>query len=61
VCNLCRLKNVERWEIAQAMGADAAWRHDLGVTKDYAALGGPGYVVRRDARSQAGPGVPIAY
>lgn len=46
MCNLYRLKNVERWEIAQASGADDTWARSFEIEKDYVAPGGPGYVVR---------------
>ena len=48
MCNLYRLKNVERWEIAEAAGAHEAWQRQMEVVKDYTAPGGPGYVVRQE-------------
>lgn len=46
MCNLYRLRNVERWEIAQATGADDNCDRLYPVTKDYVSPSGPGYVVR---------------
>ncbi|MCZ4341922.1 DUF159 family protein [Sphingomonadaceae bacterium G21617-S1] len=46
MCNLYRLRSVERWEIAEATGADETWARSCEVEKDYVAPGGPGYVVR---------------
>lgn len=48
MCNLYRLKNVERWEIAEYGKAEEGWRRDVEVTKDYTAPGGPGYVIRTE-------------
>jgi putative SOS response-associated peptidase YedK len=47
MCNLYRLKNVERCEIADATGADDNWERLYPILKDYVAPGGPGYVVRQ--------------
>ncbi|MBD3759360.1 SOS response-associated peptidase family protein [Rhizorhabdus sp.] len=48
MCNLYRLKNVERWEIAAATGADQTWARSFEVERDYVAPGGLGYVVRHE-------------
>lgn len=46
MCNLYRLRGVERWEVANAMGADVDWPRPYELEKDYTAPGGPGYVAR---------------
>ncbi len=49
MCNLFRLKGVERWEVANAMGVvDESFPRRFEVEKDYTAPGGPGYVVRHE-------------
>ena len=48
MCNLYNLK-VERWEYLDYFQAGDDARNELEVTKDYAAPGKPGYVVRMEA------------